>query len=125
MPPTRRHAVAFVTAPDLKTARRLATVALEARACACASLVPRFESHYWWQGRIEHGNEVFLMFKTVKSSLPALEAIIRAHHPYDTPEFIVLPIAAGAARYLAWIDAVTAPPAMVAAPARARKGSRK
>ena len=32
---------------------------------------------------------------------------ILANHPYDTPEFIVLPLTAGNARYLSWIDAST------------------
>ena len=46
-------AVVLVTAPDMKTARKLAQAALEARLIACANLVPRIESHYWWQGKIE------------------------------------------------------------------------
>ena len=43
----------LVTAPDLKTARKLARAALAARLVACANLIPRIESHYWWQGKIE------------------------------------------------------------------------
>ena len=49
--------VVLVTAPDMKTARALAKAALQARLIACANLVPKIESHYWWQGKIESGNE--------------------------------------------------------------------
>ena len=94
--------VVLVTAPDLKTARRLARAALAARLIACANLVPRVESHYWWQGRIERGNEVLVLLKTSSARLPALERLILEQHPYDTAEFVALPVGAVTARYLAW-----------------------
>ena len=98
-------AVVLVTAPDLKTARTLARAALQARLIACANLVPKIESHYWWQGKIESGIEVLLVLKTQKSKLAALEKLVLARHPYDTPEFIVLPLSAGNKKYLAWLAA--------------------
>jgi periplasmic divalent cation tolerance protein len=100
-----RYALVLVTAPDLKTARALARAALEARLIACANLVPRVESHYWWQGRLERGAEVLLVLKTTRARLAALEKLVLARHPYDTPEFLVLPLQAGTARYLAWLGA--------------------
>lgn len=105
MKSTSSFAVALVTAPNLKVARSLASGALEAKLVACANLVRGVESHYWWQGRIETGREVLIVFKTRKSTLPKLEKFVLANHPYDTPEFIVLPIAAGNQRYLEWIGA--------------------
>lgn len=96
--------IVLVTAPDLKTARRLAHAALKARLIACANLVPKIESHYWWQGKIERGSEVMLILKTTKTSLAKLEKVILSEHPYDTPEFLVLPLQAGNLRYLDWIS---------------------
>ena len=95
----------LVTAPDLKTARALAQAALSARLIDCANLVPKIESHYWWQGKIESGTEVLLVLKTQKSRLPALEKLILAKHPYATPEFLVLPVSAGSRKYLDWLAA--------------------
>jgi periplasmic divalent cation tolerance protein len=106
----RAQAVALVTAPDLKTARRLARGALQTRLAACVSLVPGLESHYWWQGTMEQSREVLLVFKTTRRRLPALEEHVLAHHPYDTPEFLVLSPAAGNKRYLRWISASVAGP---------------
>jgi periplasmic divalent cation tolerance protein len=103
MKSTSRFAVVLVTAPDLKTARALARAALQARLIACANLVPKIESYYWWQGKIESGAEVLLILKTRKSRLPALEKLILAKHPYDTPEFLVLPVSTGNKRYLDWL----------------------
>jgi periplasmic divalent cation tolerance protein len=101
--------VVLVTAPDLKVARKLAQAALQARLIACANLIPKFESHYWWQGKIEKGAEVLLLMKTSRARLVALEKLIVAKHPYDTPEFLVLPLTAGNGRYLKWIGDSVAP----------------
>lgn len=100
-----KFAVVLVTAPDVKTARRLAKLALAARLIACANLVPKIESHYRWEGKLERGNEVLMVMKTTRTRLTALESLVLANHPYDTAEFIVLPIRTGARRYLDWIAA--------------------
>ena len=103
MKPAARFAIVLVTAPDLKTARTLAKAALSARLIACANLVPKIESHYRWQDKIESGTEVLLILKTQKSKLAALEKLVLAKHPYDTPEFLVLPVNAGSIKYLEWL----------------------
>ena len=103
MKPATKFTLVLVTAPDLKIARALVKAALQAKLIACANLVPKIESHYWWQGKIESGAEVLLVLKTQKSKLAALEKLVLARHPYDTPEFIVLPLSAGNQRYLEWL----------------------
>jgi periplasmic divalent cation tolerance protein len=108
MRPPGQFAVALVTTPDLKTARRLAQAALTARLVACANLVSKVESHFWWQGRIARATEVLLVLKTTVPRLAALEKLILAQHPYDTPEFIALRLDRGNRRYLEWwSEAVT------------------
>ena len=81
----------------------LAGAALQSRLVACANLLPKIESHYWWQGKLESSAEVLIIFKTTKAKLKAFEKLIVAKHPYDTPEFLVLPIIAGNKRYLDWV----------------------
>jgi periplasmic divalent cation tolerance protein len=105
MKSTAKFAIVLVTAPDLKTARALAKAALSARLIACANLVPKIESHCRWQGKVETSTEVLLILKTQKSRLPALEKLVLAKHPYDTPEFLVLPVSAGNKQYLDWLSA--------------------
>ena len=108
---TTKSAVVLVTAPNLKTARKLTRAALAARLIACANLVPKVESHYWWQGKIERSAEVLLLLKTTTARLAALQKLILATHPYDTPEFIVLNINRGNHRYLDWLAQSVARPA--------------
>jgi periplasmic divalent cation tolerance protein len=98
-----KFAIVLVTAPDLKTARRLARAALTAKLIACANLVPQIESHYQWQGKIESSREILMILKTRKDRVISLEKLILASHPYETPEFIVLPLGSGNKKYLSWI----------------------
>ena len=96
-------AVILVTAPDIDLARRLAKAALEARLIACANIVSAVESHYWWDGKLESSDEALIVFKTRQEHVPELERFIRELHPYDTPEFVALPLTAGSRKYLAWL----------------------
>jgi periplasmic divalent cation tolerance protein len=86
----------------MKTARKLANSALKAKLAACANLVPKIESYFWWQGKIDHSSEVLLLFKTSATRLAELERLVVAEHPYDTPEFVVLSVGGANERYLAW-----------------------
>ncbi|MDQ6631612.1 MAG: divalent-cation tolerance protein CutA [Verrucomicrobiota bacterium] len=103
MQQARRFYLVLVTAPDLKTARRLAQNIVKNRLAACANLIPKIESHFWWQGKLERANEILILFKTTKKNLPELEKNILENHSYDTPEFVVLSVSAGNKRYLDWL----------------------
>jgi periplasmic divalent cation tolerance protein len=103
MQSAEQFSLALVTAPDIDVARNLSKAALEARLIACANLVPQVESHYWWDGKIESGNEILMILKAPKEELADLEAFILELHPYDTPEFLVVPLDSGSAQYLAWL----------------------
>ncbi len=102
---TKRHCIALVTAPDLKTARSLANQVLAAKLAACVNLVPKIESHYWWQGKLEQGNETLLVPEAPRRNLPELGRKLVGLRPYATPEFVVGGLEAGNRRYLDWLSA--------------------
>lgn len=95
--------VALVTSPNARVSRKLASAALEHRTAACVNVLPGIESHYWWKGKKERSREQLLIFKTTRQKIAALQKIVLREHPYETPEFVVLPILAGSRDYLAWI----------------------
>jgi periplasmic divalent cation tolerance protein len=105
MKPAAKIAVVLVTVPDLKSARKIAQAVLTNRLAACANILPKVESHYWWQGKLEMSAELLIVLKTTQEKLSSLEATILANHPYDTPEIIALPLHSGTERYLRWISA--------------------
>jgi len=98
-----RFCLVLITAPNPRVARRLATAALAARLIACANLVPQIESHYWWRGKIERSGEVLMICKTRRSLVGRLATLVRALHPYETPEVLIVPLTAGSVAYLAWL----------------------
>ncbi len=94
--------IALVTAPDIDTARCLAAEVLQRRLAACVNLAAGIESYYWWEGKQDSAKEVLLMIKTSQAAAKELEELILTRHPYDTPEFVLLPVSGVNARYLLW-----------------------
>jgi periplasmic divalent cation tolerance protein len=107
MKSNKKCVVIMVTAPNLKVARHLAREVLKRRLAACANLVPRLESHYWWEGSLQCSREVLVLMKTVATRVPSLKKLILGEHPYDTAEFLEVEIRGGSRRYLDWIRDAT------------------
>ena len=76
MKTAKLFSVVLVTAPDRKVARKLAQGALRGKLAACANLLPKIESHYWWRNKLEANTEVLILFKTTRRKLAALEKFI-------------------------------------------------
>lgn len=94
--------------PDRASAQALARALVEARLAACVSVGAPVESLYHWRGEIETAQEVPVVVKTAAHRYAAVEAEIRARHPYELPEILAVPATDGFEPYLAWIVAETA-----------------
>jgi len=98
------HTVIFITAPNKKEARRIASALLKRKLIACANIVDKMESFFWWQGKIDRAQEALLILKAKKSKLAQIFKLVKSMHKYEVPEIIALPIIAGYKPYLEWID---------------------
>ncbi|MFO6485542.1 divalent cation tolerance protein CutA [Escherichia coli] len=96
--------VVLCTAPDEATAQDLAAKVL-AKLAACATLIPGATSLYYWEGKLEQEYEVQMILKTTVSHQQALLECLKSHHPYQTPELLVLPVTHGDTDYLSWLNA--------------------
>lgn len=99
------HCVVLCTCGDDATAEKLAHGLVAAQLAACVNIVPGLTSVYSWQGRVQADRECLLIAKTRCERFPQLRDYLGSHHPYETPEIVALPVAAGSSDYLAWIDA--------------------
>ena len=97
----------FSNLPDQASAAKLAAVLIEQRLAACVNVQAPCSSVYRWQGKVETATEVPVIIKTTRERYPALEAAIRAHHPYELPEIIAVPLVAGLPAYLEWVHTET------------------
>ena len=95
--------------PDRASAEAMAERLVQARVAACVNLLAPCRSVYRWEGRVQSEEEHPLLVKTSAAAYPALEAAIRAAHPYELPEIIAVPVERGLPAYLAWVDAETRP----------------
>jgi len=97
----------FTNLPDRAAAERLADQLVGQRVAACVNILAPCRSVYRWKGRVQHDEEHPMLIKTTAERYAALEAAIRAMHPYELPEIIAVGIERGLPGYLAWVDAET------------------
>ena len=70
----------------------------------------RARSLYRWQGAVADEREVVTILKTRRQDWPALLSRLHELHPFEIPECVAVRIAAGAPKYLAWLEDALTPP---------------
>ena len=96
--------VIFVTTNSEPEAHKIAELLLSRRKAACVNIVPRVDSSFWWQGKLDSAQESLLIIKTKASLLPEIVDLVKAAHSYEVLEIIALPIIGGNKDYFRWID---------------------
>ncbi len=94
----------LTTAGSHDEARKIAHALVERRLASCVNIVPRIESVYRWQERIESAEEWLLMIKTRANMFDRVRDAIEELHSYELPECIMLEIAEGDKKYLEWLE---------------------
>jgi len=92
----------YSTFPDRESAEKAGRTLVEAQLAACVNILPPMASIYTWEGKIDTSTEHAVFIKTRRALAERAIAAARPLHPYTTPCFLVLPIAAGNEDYLAW-----------------------
>ena len=101
--------IVFTTFANADDAARVVRVLVEERLIACGNLLPGARSLYRWEGQVQDQPETVALMKTRKQDWTALISRLHELHPYDTPECIAVRIAAGAPKYMAWLEAALEP----------------
>lgn len=83
----------YVTNPNRRTAKRIATHMLKKKLIACANIFP-IDSVYWWEGKIEETKEFVLIIKSSSENWRKIKDDIKKIHPYSIPCIIRINIEA-------------------------------
>jgi periplasmic divalent cation tolerance protein len=105
---TADYVIALTTLPADADAAQLARTLVSERLAACVNLLAAMESVYRWEGKIEAETERQIVIKTSRDRVSDLWDRVRELHPYEVPEFVIIPIVDGNEAYLRWIGDSTA-----------------
>ena len=100
------YIVVFITTGATGEAQRIAGLLLEKKQAACVNIIPKVDSRFWWEGKLDSAQESLLVVKTKASRLPEIIRLVKGAHSNTVPEIIALPIVGGNQEYLEWIDQV-------------------
>lgn len=100
-----RAVFVYTTYPSVVEAEQAGRALVERRLCACVNILPGMISFYWWQRKIDRGDEVVMIIKTRAGLIEAVRAAVKQMHSYTTPAILVIPVEAVDPDYHAWIVA--------------------
>lgn len=103
--------LALTTVPTDLDAASLAQDIVGSGLAACVNILPAIRSVYVWKGVPRVSDEQQLMIKTTTDQVDALWDLLRDRHPYEVPEFLVVPVIDGSEEYLNWIQQNVGPKA--------------
>ena len=98
-----RAVLVYTTWPSIVEAERAGRAIVEKRLAACVNILPGMVSHYWWEGKLERGEEAVAIFKTRATLAEAVSAAVKETHPYEVPAIMVLSAESVDAAYYRWI----------------------
>jgi periplasmic divalent cation tolerance protein len=99
--------IVLTTAGSQEEAQKLAHALVDRRLAACVNIVPRIESVYRWQGKVETAQEWLLIIKTQAAAFGRVRDAVKELHSYDLPECVMLEIIEGDRGYLEWLASNT------------------
>ena len=97
--------VAFITVPA-EHAEAVSSALIETRSAACVNVISGLTSVYRWKGEVCRDPESLMVVKTTADKRQAVADVLTAHHPYEEPELIFLPIQSGSKSYLSWLTSM-------------------
>ncbi len=100
------YRLVFTTCANQHDAQQLANELVTNKLAACVNLLPKIESIYMWQGKLEQGSESKLIIKTHANKVEEVMTKIKQRHSYDTPEIQVVEVTSGNTDYFNWMDEV-------------------
>ncbi len=92
----------WTTVSKAEDAERLAQGLIAQSLAACVQIDGPVRSVYRWEGKVESAEEFRLLVKFIPARGRAVESWLLSHHPYATPEWVVVRAEHIGEKYLSW-----------------------
>lgn len=92
----------YLTCADAEEAKRISTALLEKKLIACARQ-SNVSSSYWWDGKINHDDEVLLMMESLEEKFADIEKVVAKLHSYDQFVLTAVPVLKTTPSVLKWL----------------------
>ncbi|WP_419788040.1 divalent-cation tolerance protein CutA [Pseudodesulfovibrio sp.] len=97
----------YITCPTEKEAEAIGAELVRRRLVACVNILPGMRSLYWWQGKVQQGNETVLIAKTRRELVGELTEAVKSMHSFEVPCVVALKIEGGSQDFIDWIRTET------------------
>lgn len=97
-------ALVYITAENREEAEKIGGLLVEKRLAACANIIDGMQSLFWWENKLESGQETVLLVKTRESLVNELTEAVNAAHSYDCPCVVAIPVIGGNPDFIQWIN---------------------
>ena len=99
--------IIFVTAASEREAASIGSALVKEGLVACANIIPRIRSIYWWQGKVWDEHEALIIIKSREDLFERIRHRVKELHSYEVPEITAVKLDKGDSAYLKWIESVT------------------
>lgn len=93
----------YIICKNEKEAKKIALALLKKRFIACANVVPKIHSMYWWGEKIQSSAESLLLCKTSKEKISSVKKEVKKMHSHKVPCIDFFKIVDADSDYLQWL----------------------
>lgn len=93
----------YLTCANKDEAQKITQELLEKKLVACIRQ-SNVSSSYWWNGKINHDEEILLMMESLEENFAAIEAIVTKLHSYDEYVLTMVPVQKTTPGVREWLD---------------------
>ena len=97
--------ILYLTCANDQEAQKISNTLLENKLIACARR-SSIGSSYWWDGKIQSDDEVFLMMESIEEKFDAIETKVAELHSYDQFVLTAVPVVRTTAGVEKWLEEV-------------------
>lgn len=94
----------YITTKDKEQALSIGRDIVQNRLAACANIMDKMNSIYWWNQELEESQETILILKTISANVDSIIERVKLLHTYSCPCVISWKIEEGNPDYLDWIS---------------------